>query len=131
MTPVELARACIDTPFRHQGRIPGLGMDCAGLVAWVAQQMSLTVLDEVGYSRLPHQGRLQAALDAQPCLAPVADYQAGDVLLMRFGSEPMHMGILAGDTLIHAFEPAGKVCEHIFDDEWRARVVRAYRFLEA
>ncbi|MBK8745664.1 MAG: peptidase P60, partial [Propionivibrio sp.] len=31
------ARACIGTPFVHQGRIPGLALDCAGLVVAVAQ----------------------------------------------------------------------------------------------
>ena len=30
------ARACLGTPFLHQGRIPGVALDCAGLVGIIA-----------------------------------------------------------------------------------------------
>ena len=33
---IAIARACLGTPFRHQGRIPGVALDCAGLVVAVA-----------------------------------------------------------------------------------------------
>ena len=29
---VNAARECVGTPFRHQGRVLGVGLDCAGLV---------------------------------------------------------------------------------------------------
>lgn len=121
------ARSCLETPFRHQGRIPGRSLDCAGLAVVALQSVGIPVDDVRGYSRLPHKGRLQAALDAQPALERVTDIQAGDILLMKFGSEPQHLAICAGETIIHAYEQAGKTCEHGFTDEWRNRVVRAYR----
>lgn len=128
---IAAARACLGTPFRHQGRIPGLALDCAGLVVQVVKTIGLPYHDERGYSRLPHHGRLEAALDAQPSLRqiPAGDRAPGDVLLMRFKAAPTHLGILAGDTLIHAYEQAGKVCEHRMDPAWIARIARVYRIV--
>jgi cell wall-associated NlpC family hydrolase len=123
------ARACLGTPFRHQGRLPGIALDCAGLICHVCESIGVPYTDERGYSRLPHQGRLQAALDAQESLVRVSDPAPGDVLLFRFRTEPMHIGIYAGETIIHAYEQAGKVCEHRMDDAWRARIVQAYRIV--
>jgi len=135
-----VARSEIGTPFRHQGRIPGVALDCAGLVVRVAYKIEAKYLDYSGYSRHPSDGLLESALDAQPCLArvQVSEMQAGDVLLMRFKSDPQHLALFAGwsdvyqaEGVIHAWLQARKVCEHVLTDEWRARIVRVYRFAEA
>lgn len=123
------ARECIGTPFRHQGRVCGVAIDCAGLVVHVATRLGLDYCDVRGYSRIPGSGALASALDAQPCLVVARDMQAGDVLLMRFVSEPQHLAIYAGDTIIHAYQNAGKCCEHRLDDLWRNRIVAGYRFI--
>jgi len=44
------ARACLGTPFLHQGRIPGVALDCAGLVVAVAQAIGADYVDRTGYS---------------------------------------------------------------------------------
>ena len=128
MSVVTLARECVGTPFRHQGRVPGRGLDCAGLIIHVASALGVEYLDEQGYSRHPHLGRLQAALDAQPCFEVVDSMESGDVLLMKFRKEPTHLAIYTGETIIHAYEQIGAVCEHRMDAEWLSRVVRIYRF---
>ena len=128
---IDAARACLDTPFMHQGRVPGLALDCAGLVVAVAKAIGADYNDHRGYSRSPSNGLLEAALDAQPCLSRVHDMQPGDVLLMRFAGEPQHLAICAGETIIHSYSQVGKVCEHRLADVWRARIVRIYRFKEA
>lgn len=122
------ARGCIGTPFRHQGRIPGVALDCAGLVVAVAKEIGADYIDRPGYSRNPSGGLLESALDDQPCLERVTDRQPGDVLLMRFKGEPQHLAICAGETVIHSYEAVGKVCEHRLADVWVSRIVRAYRF---
>ena len=128
---IAAARACIGTPFLHQGRQPGVGLDCAGVAVHVAGALGCELIDQAGYGRQPAHGMLEAMLDAQPCLQGVTDdaAQAGDVLLMRFKGEPQHLAILAGETMIHAWEAPGLCCEHAIDAKWRARVVRAYRFI--
>ena len=134
MTPgdiVAAARALIGTPFRHQGR-SDKGLDCAGVLITVARALGVEVVDVDGYSRRPSCGLLEATLDAQPALRRVglAGMQAGDLLLMRFHGAPQHLGIFTGENLIHSYSAVGKVCEHRLNAEWRARIVRVYRFLE-
>lgn len=126
---INAARAYIGTPFRHQGRVKGLGVDCVGLVAGVATDLGLTVLDRTGYGRQPYRGELEAALDEQPMLARVfGEPEPGDVLVMGFAGPPQHVGILTDNgTMIHAWESAGKVTEHTFSGSWRSRVRRVYR----
>ena len=131
MTPdaiLAAARSAIGTPFRHQGRRAGQALDCAGLVIHVAAAVGAPYLDFPGYAVRPSDGLLEAALDVQPSLIRVFEMQPGDILLMRFTGDPQHLAIYAGDTIIHAFAAGRKVCEHLLDDVWRARIVRIYRF---
>lgn len=129
---IACTRELLGMPFRHQGRAHTGKTDCAGVVCHVANRLGIEHIDQSDYPRLPGCGRLEAALDSQPRLARVklSDIQPGDVLLMRFGREPQHLSIFTGESLIHAYEPAGHVVEHGLDAAWRRRIVRAYRFLE-
>jgi cell wall-associated NlpC family hydrolase len=130
MTPDEIvsaARVELDTPFRHQGRIPGKALDCAGLAVIVARHWH-PVAEPAAYGRSPHNGELQYWLDCQPFLQRATEPQAGDVLLMRFGNEPQHLAICAGSTIVHSYAAVGKVTEHRFSDVWEKRVVAVYRF---
>jgi len=125
------ARSCLETPFRHQGRQIGVGLDCAGLLIVVAQQLGLDPVDVDGYGRSPAGGLLESALDRQTCLQPVTDIstrQPGDLLLLRFSADPQHLAIDAGATMIHAYAKVGKCCEHRLSLQWAARIVRVYRF---
>lgn len=126
------ARDAIGTPFRHQGRSVGRKLDCAGLLAHVAIENGHTPIDVKGY---PHQpdGRLASALAAQPFLVRVAGRpQAGDFILFHYEDDAHagHLGICAGQMLIHAWAHAHKVCEHDFTEEWQRRVVAVYCFTE-
>nr|WP_298117453.1 NlpC/P60 family protein [uncultured Pseudomonas sp.] len=128
------ARKLIGTKFLHQGRVPGLGLDCAGTLAAVLDDLGLPYIDEQGYPRTPYDGQLERNLDEQPSLRriPAGEAAAGDVLVMRMKSAPQHIAIHAGSIrgqtyIIHGSEEHGKVAHHRLDDLWRARVVRAYR----
>jgi cell wall-associated NlpC family hydrolase len=60
-----------------------------------------------------------------------ADMAPGDVLLMRFNSEPQHFAIMSGDSpemMIHAYAQARAVVENRIDDVWRKRILRVYSF---
>lgn len=126
------ARECVGTPFWHQGRQVGIGLDCAGVAVHVAQCIGINYFDVSGYGRIPAGGQLERALDEQPGLQRVFinDKQPGDLLLMRFASDPQHLAIYAGETMIHAYEPVGVCCEHRLSSMWAARIVRVYRFVE-
>ena len=134
MSSVEIALACLKTPFAHQGRIAGRGLDCAGLYIHVMRELGLDYVDAKGYPRNPYDGQLEKQMDAQPALEriAVADAQAGDWLCMRIKSAPQHLALHAGfidgvPYIIHASEEHGGVVHHRLDDLWRVRVLRAYR----
>lgn len=125
---INAARDVIGTPFKHQGRLPGIALDCAGVIVHVLESVGVPYNDLYGYSRLPHNGRLKAALDSQSSLIRVSNFEPGDVLLMRFGKEPTHLAIFAGSTIIHAYELVEKVCEHRWPDG-KIHLVQSYRIV--
>lgn len=127
---VAAARELIDTPFRHQGRAPGVGLDCAGVFVLVCRAFGLPVEDEPAYGRNPYKGLLEKCVARQPFMTKVPKDEAreGDILLMRFDGEPQHIAIHAGETMIHSYEHVGRVVEHRISSMWRARIVHVYRF---
>ena len=134
LSAVSIAMACLGTPFKHQARVPGRGLDCAGLYIHVMRELGLDCVDAQGYPRNPYDGQLESQMDAQPSLEriAVADAQAGDWLCMRIKSAPQHLAMHAGfidgvPYIIHASEEHGGVVHHRLDSLWRARVMRAYR----
>jgi len=128
---IDAARGWLDTPFHHQGRLKGVGVDCIGLVVGVARELGVEIYDEAGYGRQPQEGRLRAALDEHLQRAPALS--PGRVVLMQWDVDPMHVGILAshpagGLSLIHAYAKSRKVVEHALDDVWQARIAAVYLF---
>ena len=124
---ISLARECIGTPYIHQGREAGVGIDCAGLVAYVLDGLSLPYNDVKGYPRTPYRGMLKAALDVEPSLERIHELEPGCVLLLRITRDPQHLGIFTGDTIIHSYLTVGKVSEHGLSDSWRKRIAAIYR----
>jgi cell wall-associated NlpC family hydrolase len=127
------ARSCLDTPFKHQGRIAGVGLDCAGLAVHVLNSLSLPLIDIKGYGRIPNEGALKRIMDMQPSLESihVEESAPGDFLLIRVSREPSHIAIQSSDDgIIHAYEQVGRTCEHRMDNHWRKNVVAAYRVIE-
>lgn len=135
---IAAARAALDTPFSHQGRKAGTALDCAGLLVHVAREVGFEPLDRTGYSPMPSGHQIEEALEEHVAAGilvrvPTAEMVAGDLFLMRFGGEKFsrHLGVCAGDTMIHAWAIVGKVCEHRIDERWKRTIVRVYRFVGA
>lgn len=129
---IAAARACIGTPFRHQGRLPGVGLDCAGLGIVAAKAAGIEIKDFAGYPRTPFDGMLKKMFDEQNGLQKIGinDAAPGDVLLMRISSAPQHVAILSHNGfMIHAYQGVGKAVEQRIDDVWRSRIVAVYRFM--
>ncbi len=126
------ARTWIGTRFHHQARLKGVGVDCAGVVMGTAQSLGLFAEDVQGYARHPDGGQLETECARQMEQIPVADAQAGDVLLFKFDSEPQHLAIIGdyvhgGLSIIHAYSVARNVVETRLDDTWRSRITAAYK----
>lgn len=125
------AESWVGTPFRHQGRMKGVGVDCAGLVIEVAKVFWPCVRDYRAYTRQPCPVLFLRLLDEALIQLPaVGAALPADVLVFAFdGATPRHLGILLPDSrIVHAYERAGRCVAHRMADVWRARCVRAYRF---
>ncbi len=128
----ETAKSFIGTPFHAQGRAPGAGLDCIGVVACVARAHNITHDDKSAYSMTP-TGELQPELERQMIRINPNDMREGDVLLMRWrpGMPPHHVAMCVGPNLIvHAYSTARKVSMQVYTDFWRDKTVAIYRFKE-
>jgi cell wall-associated NlpC family hydrolase len=129
---VTRAREYVGTPFRHQGRLPGVALDCVGLCACVGKSLGLEIHDVVDYRRRPDWTRFKAEFDKNGQWIGNSEAVAvpGTMLLLREGRHQTHCAIVAEKdgfkTMIHAFEPRGKVVEERITQDWAQRIVAVY-----
>ena len=132
---VDIARRWVDTPFHHQARVEGMGVDCVGLVICVAREIGAVPVgwDVGGYGRVPDGKQLVHHLSERLVPVPQADMVPGDVVLVAFDSHPQHVGIVGdylhgGLSIIHASGAHGRVLETRLLFSKAMRFVEAYRF---
>lgn len=119
------ARTWLGTPFHHQGRLKGTGVDCAGLIVGVARELGLSAFDTTGYGRRPNTRELEAICHSEMC--PIAgEAGPGDVWLVEADGRPQHLAFATDVGLLHAYAPARRVVEHGIDDRWRRRLIAAF-----
>ena len=115
---VNIARSYLGTPYRHQGRLPGVALDCIGVpicVAWAIGYLPLS-FNVTGYRRVPDGHSLIRHLEDRMDPVAQADMQPGDVVCVAFDLFPHHVGIVGdyprgGLSIIHAAGRTGKVVE--------------------
>lgn len=127
------ARTWLGTPFHHQARRKGIGVDCVGVVIGVARALGLSNFNTTAYSRQPNPARMRALLLEH--LDPVGfrDLAPGDILWIRVETSPQHLGIVETVSplvMIHAFHKKGvDACvRQPFDGFWRDRLVGCFRY---
>lgn len=142
VTPEQLvaeARRWIDTPFVHQGRLMGVGVDCVGLVVGVAQSLGLApgYVDRRDYPRQPTDRYMGDQLNTHLVPVPIDARQAGDVLWFAWARDPQHLGMLTErNTVVHAYgmdtgrRSRGGVVETTLSGSHLAAIRRVYRFPE-
>ncbi len=125
------ARSWIGTPFKHQGRLKGVGVDCGGLLICVGKALGVSDFDTTGYARVPYGRQLMVHCDEHLTRIGRDEFGPGDVLVMRWRRVPQHVAIVADGgfpcSIIHAFDQVGRVVEHRLDETWAARIMQAYR----
>jgi NlpC/P60 family putative phage cell wall peptidase len=125
---VAAARACLGTPFHHQGRQVGGGLDCIGLVVVALRAVGISVNDRTDYGPRPDGVSLITALETHGA-SRVDTITAGDVLLFRFDGQPQHVAVATGaDSMVHSYAPVARVVETNISAPWRRRLVAIFRF---
>lgn len=133
------ARTWANTPFRHQGRLKGLGVDCAGFVALVAHNAGITVEIPADYRPQEDGVTMMRLLSAYLDFIPTEEIQSGDILALcdealRFPDVPRHLAFVTEVTektliIIHASQRG--VREHRMDSHWNKRIHSAWRIKDA
>lgn len=137
---VSYVRSLKGTPFVHQGRVPGVGIDCVGLLILTGRHLGLCApdFDFTGYSRFP-DGSMLKVLKKHLSPIPYNDATFGDVVAFMCDknlNEPQHVAVLVPyhkDVfgIVHASSDDGKVIEQRMVFGPHLRFVQAFRFPEA
>ena len=129
------ARAWIGTPFHHQARLKGVGVDCANLLVGVYSAVG--AVPAISLDHYPpdwhlHQDtpRFMAYLLQYAEPIPASEQpQPGDIAMFRYGRQAAHGAIVsAWPLVIHAWLDVGRVVETEADrGPLAARFVGCYR----
>lgn len=134
---VREARNIVGSKWVHQGRDPGTGIDCIGVIVWVANRLGLHCPDRTNYGREPIGELLVDEFRDRLDEIPIDKAQHGDVLILRTAGQrlPTHIAILAkGEyemTLIHSIQISKdrKTVEEPYR-RWQRLVTHAFKFRE-
>jgi cell wall-associated NlpC family hydrolase len=127
---IDFARTLVETRFHHQGRLPGVGLDCIGVIACTAQHFGLTFHDLPGYPARPDGVTLLREFDK--CLTRIkhSEVQPGDVLTFWCETPGMvqHAALATDRGIIHAHIKYRRVVEHAMDTEWQSKLSICFRY---
>lgn len=115
---VETARSFVGTRYHHEGKIKGVGVDCATLIAMTFEEAGVRPLIDIkAYSQQWHlhseDPLYEKAIEANGGKL-VDTPQIGDLALYYQGKQFAHGAIVSQIeplTLIHAYAPARRVVE--------------------
>lgn len=114
------ARSMIGTPWRHQGRVPGHGLDCIGLAICVLQRLGVEINDRNNYGRAPVPHEFIAAIREHVPEKSLDDLLPGDLVLMAPRKILQHAGIIVSlETMVHASN--NQKVEEVGFAGWRSR----------
>jgi cell wall-associated NlpC family hydrolase len=116
-----VARGFLGTPFRHQGRLPRVGLDCVGLLVATAKAFGMSPSDCTTYSLIPKEGVLIPYLEKN--LVRSERGLVASFWIRRPTDPPYHCAIIDWErnTMIHAFTSIGKVVEQTYSPFWQKR----------
>ena len=123
----------IGIPFESRGRTPA-GADCWGLVRLVMMERHNIVLpaydepDARDCAAVREAMAAQTLTDEEFAKVPTAEAREGDILLLRIGGLPVHVGIaIDGERMLHCMERGNSVIERFTGDRWRRKILAVYR----
>jgi cell wall-associated NlpC family hydrolase len=132
-TVVEEAKSWLNTPYHPHGRVKGVGVDCAMLLAEVYGPSGAAVVPRIDPGYYSPQFGLHRSEEVFERFAldyaePVLFAQAGDCVLFKYGRCFSHGGIMVSDTrLVHAVLVTRMVCYgDLSDAELAGREHRFY-----
>lgn len=136
---IQEALTWLHTPYHHQARQKGIGVDCAQFIAGIAINLGIFPEDldmPTDYSIEWHlhnrEERLVQGLIERGCIQKdINDTQPGDILCFKMGRAVGHLGLMMpDDQFIHAqnlVEPT-RVVLNTLSANWKKRHVLTFSF---
>lgn len=121
---IRRARALVGTPFRPQGREPGTGLDCVGLVL-SAFEISPDSVRRNYRLRGDHRPEINAGLMRQFRKVARNTSRPGDVLLCAICNDQLHLAISCGASFVHADARLRRIVETPGEPAWP--IIGVYR----
>jgi hypothetical protein len=126
----DIAKSYIGTPFRHQGRSPHFGLDCAGVLVCALEGAGVRVNDCRVYDRVPPRDLLQSMVELHGFTESTRPPKTDDVCLfwMRNRRLVIHCGVVVEDgrSLIHV--EAGRAVEAVPLRLWSEQLAATYTY---
>jgi cell wall-associated NlpC family hydrolase len=129
----EAVRGYLGTPWVHQGRLKGAGVDCVGVLMCAADEVGIAMQDVTNYPTQPYRTWMLDELRRQCVQVELSAVRLGDVLSFAWDSAPWHIGVVTSvDPLkmVHAWRQVDRVVETKLDASWRRRICGVWRFPE-
>lgn len=126
---VRIALSYVGTPYAHQGRLPGVGLDCYGVIGCAYREAGIDLPMRSDYSASPSQPELYRWMDAHFDHVGLQDIQPADVLVFRMVVEAQHMAIVLSINpvvMVHAYRRVGAVVRHEFVPPWSGLLMSAH-----
>ena len=119
------AREYIGTPYHHQARAPGVGLDCIGFIVCILQSLGYEVRDRKTYPMAFRPHEFVAIVADHLHSKPIESMCPSDLLLIRPGSFILHSAIYLGnDSVIHCGKPNGVEERGMHD--WRVCIAHCF-----
>lgn len=136
---VAAAESWTGTRWQHQGRLKGVGVDCANFIAEVAKESGVKDV-EIPRNYKPHEDgtAMLSLLKDHLVMVPTEEMRAGDILALcdeaaRELDVPRHLAFVKEVTpkttfIIHASQHG--VRSHRIDSAWRRRIHSVWRVVK-
>lgn len=128
MNIISEAKSWVGTPYHHQARIKGVGVDCANLIAGIFEECGFIPINLEPYSLQWHlhnkEEKMINILLSYGCLkVDTNDPSPGQIITFQMGKVSGHIGIMVdNERFIHADIYANKVVEVTFGGVWKRRL---------
>ena len=131
---IVIAKTYLGTPWKHQGRLKHKGIDCAGYIVKVMEELGLDIsFDLQGYERIPDGQKLAQIAHDNGKEVLLKDIKDGDVILFNILGNPQHLAFYYQENginyILHAYgdKSVNKVVAMRLDSKWKNRICGVYR----
>jgi murein DD-endopeptidase / murein LD-carboxypeptidase len=119
------ARSGLGTPFRAQGRTPGVGLDCIGVALLAATGAGVSLGRVPAYALTGDHADLMAATMESLGCRRLKQGRPGDLIAFELARGHRHLAVLTETGMIHAHAGLGRVVEAPVPTDWPVAAIWA------